>query len=85
MYLIEHCIYAYNEKQHRLAYEIYVADRLKAINDSVASFFGGSSTTKRYVDLIKEMKQKPEPERTAEQVISSISEKLERIGKNESI
>lgn len=85
MYLIEHCIYKYNERQERLTFEIYVTDRLKAINDSIASFLGGASTSKRYVDFIKEMKKKPEPERTAEQVISSISDKLERIGKNESI
>ena len=85
VFLIEHCIYEYNRQQKRLAYEVYITDRLKAINDSVVSFYGGASATKRYADYIAEMEKKPEPERTAEQVISSISEKLERIGKNESI
>ena len=85
MYLVEHCIYEHNRRQKQFAYEVYVTDRLKAINDSVASFFGGSSTGTRYLDIIESAKKSAEPERTAEEVISSISDKLERIGKNESI
>ena len=85
VYLIEHCVYVYNSKQERRAYEIYVTDRLKFINDSVASFFGGKSASKRYVDMLERItKNKPEETRTAKQIISSISEKLERLN-NESI
>lgn len=83
-WLIEYCIYRYNERQRRLAYEIYVTDRLKAINASIAQTFGGTSATKRFVEVLDMMKHSKEPERTAEQVISSISDKLERLG-NESI
>lgn len=87
LYLIEHCIYVYNAKQERRAYEIYVTDRLKAINDSVAHVFGGSTAEKRYMDFLEsaQPKRATEDNRTAEQVISSISEKLERLGGNESI
>lgn len=85
MWLIEHCIYAYNEKQKRLAFEVYVTDRLKAINDSVAKTLGGATVKQRYIELVERMKEKPAPEYTAEQVITSISDKLERIGNHESI
>lgn len=85
MHLIDHCVYEHNRRQKQLVYEIYVTDRLKAINDSIASFYGGASTKTRYIELVERIKKAPEPERTAEEVISSISDKLERIGKNESI
>lgn len=86
LYLIEHCVYVYNAKQERKLYEIYVTDRLKAINDSLASFYGGSTTKDRYVDLFESMRNVvPDDSRTAEQVISSISDKLERLGKDEPI
>ena len=85
LYLIEHCIYEYNRKQERMAYEMYITDGLKCINDSVAGFLGGRSLSKRFADILKQMNSRqPEEDRTAEQIISSISEKLERLS-NESI
>ena len=62
---------------------MYVTDRLKAINDSVAHTFGGSAPKMRYLEIVEMMKPKKEEdsEKTAEQVISSISEKLERVRK----
>lgn len=84
-YLIQHCTYAYNHKQERRAFEIYVSDRVKAINDSVASVFGGSTSASRYIDVLERiMDARPEDSRTAEQIISSISDKLERLN-NESV
>ena len=68
-----------------MAYEMYITDGLKCINDSVAGFLGGRSLSKRFADIIKQMNSRqPEEDRTAEQIISSISEKLERLS-NESI
>ena len=84
LYLIQYCTDIYNEKQKQLAYEVYVADRLKAINDSIANFFGGNAPRYTLIEVLDMMKPKKEPEKTAEQVISSISEKLERL-KNERI
>lgn len=85
LYLIEHCIYEYNRKQERMAYEMYITDGLKCINDSVAGFLGGKSLSKRFADILKQMNSRQlEEDRTAEQIISSISEKLERLN-NESI
>lgn len=80
LYLLQHVIYCYNRKQERNVYEIYVTDRLKAINDSLAQYVGGVTAAMRYADILESMTQKePVEERTAEQVISSISEKLERL------
>lgn len=72
----------YNRRLEHKAYEVYITDRLKAINDSVAHTFGGASPKMRYYDILEEMspQKEEEPEKTAEQVISSISDKLERLG-----
>lgn len=79
-YLIQHCTYVYNHKQERRAFEIYMSDRIKAVNDSIASVFGGSTSTSRYIDILERMMDaRPEETRTAEQIISAISEKLERL------
>lgn len=86
VYLIEHCVYEHNRKQERRAYETYVTDRLKGINDSVAGFLGGRTASKRYFDILMQMSNtQPEETRTADEIISSISKKLERLGNNESI
>lgn len=62
-----------------MAYEAYVADRLKAINDSLAKTLGGSVAKYSYLEVINMLKGEEEPQVTAEQVISSISDKLERL------
>lgn len=64
-----------------MLFENYVADRLKAINDSVSRFIGGSVARKSYSELLGEIKGNvKKEERTADEIIASISEKLERIG-----
>ena len=84
-YLIQHCTYVYNNKQEKRAFEIYVSDRIKAVNDSIASVFGGNTSASRYIDILERMMNvHPEDSRTAEQIISSISNKLERLN-NESV
>lgn len=87
VYLIEHCVYEYNRKQEQRAYEMYVTDRLKCINDIAAGLFGGKTASHRFADILDHMSknEEPEEERTAEEIISSISEKLERLNNNESI
>ena len=84
-YLIQHCIYVYNHKQERRAFEIYVSDGVKAVNDSIAYIFGGNTSASRYIDILEQiMNVRPKDSRTAEQIISSISNKLEGLN-NESV
>ena len=64
---------------------MYVTDRLKAINDSVAQMAGGNTISLRYIDILDMMAGEDKPEVTAEQVISSISDKLERLNNDDSI
>lgn len=86
VWLIEHCVYEYNRKQERRAYQVYVTDSLKYINDSVVGFFGGKSPSRRFADALKQInEQRPEETRTAEEIVSSISKKLERLKDDESI
>ena len=68
-----------------MAYEVYVTDRLHAINASVANALGGQMAKKRYIEILEEMKGEKAPDVTAEQVISSISDKLERLSNDERI
>ena len=75
----------YNERQTELLFEVYVTDRLKSMNDSLAQAFGGTTATARYADILEKMSGKEKPEVTAEQVISSISDKLERLKNDDSI
>ena len=64
---------------------MYVSDGIKSINDSMAYFLGGSSSTSRYVDILEQMMHEHhEDTRTAEQIITSISDKLESLN-NESV
>ena len=65
---------------------MYVTDRLKYINDSIVNVIGGKTASKRFADIFKELSNaQPEETRTAGEIISSISNKLERLGNNESI
>lgn len=84
VYLIEHCIYEYNRKMERRAYESYITDGLKCISDSISGFFGGKTLSYRFADILNKASSKQEETRTAEEIISSISKKLERLN-NESI
>lgn len=87
VYLIEHCIYQHNAKMRRQTCEVYITDRLKAINDSVVHAFGGATAKQRYADYLEEMipKNEAQNERTAEEVISTIFDKIERLNNDESI
>jgi len=82
LWFIDYCILHYNQKMEQKAYEVYVTDRLKAINDIAAHTFGGPAPKMRFFDILEMMKpqKKEDPEKTAEQVIASISDKLERLG-----
>lgn len=82
LWFIEYCIIQYNRRLEHKVYEVYVTDRLKTVNDIIAQTFGGPAPKMRYYDILEEMKpqKEEEPEKTAEQVISSISDKLERLG-----
>ena len=64
---------------------MYITDELKCISDSIAGLFGGKSMSRRFADILDEMSGKQLDEtRTADEIISSISDKLERLN-NESI
>lgn len=66
-------------KNERRLYEIYVTDALKAITENTAKMYGGSSLKLRYVDLL-ENSNKQEETRTAEDIISNIKNKINKMG-----
>lgn len=58
-------------------YRVYVTDSLKYILENTARLSGGVHIESRYCDVID---PKPEETRTSEEIISSIKEKIARIG-----
>lgn len=62
---MDHCVSAFLERKKEELYRNYVTDALKVIGN----------LNIRYADLFK-----PEETRTAEEIISGISDKLNRLG-----
>lgn len=65
---------------HDKTYRIYVTDSIHYINDNIANVIGGKSLDMRYLDVITPVKY---PNRTADEVITSIKSKLKNIGQTE--
>lgn len=59
------------------AYRVYVTDVLKILAENTAKYSGGSYMKIRYYDLIR---PKPEENRTPEEIIGNMKEKIARIG-----
>ena len=66
-------------KNERRLYEVYVTDALKAITENTAKMYGGYSLKTRYADLL-ENSNKQEETRTAEDIISNIKNKINKMG-----
>lgn len=64
-----------------MIYQIYVTDALGAITNNTARFAGGSVLNKRYYDFIDA--HQDEPQRSSEDIIKSISDQLDQLGKEE--
>ena len=64
-----------------MLYEIYVTDALSVIASNTARLAGGSVINTRYYDIVKGTDN--EPQRTSEDIIKSISEQLDQLGKEE--
>lgn len=66
-----------SSRKNESVYRIYCSDALKVITENTAKFGGGSQISKRFIDMIK---NEPEDDRTEEEIIQSITEKLKKIG-----
>lgn len=77
-YIIQHCVASLTNKSKERAYRIYVTDALKVIADNTAHIRGGGTTiTARFADIITP--KKPEEERTEEDIINGLKDKLRKI------
>ena len=74
-YVIEHYIAFFQKEQQEKAYKNYVTDTLRLITENTAKMFGGSYITQRYADIIAPKIE----ERTAEEIIIDLKEKMERL------
>lgn len=72
---------AFLEEQRELAYRTYVTDSLKYLTENTSRIAGGTSMTKRFCEAMDELtKPKKVETRTADEIIDSISDKLNKLG-----
>lgn len=76
--MIDHCVGFFQRKQEEKKYRIYITDALKVLTENTAKIFGGATMKMRYAELIDTEPQKEE-KRTADEVVDSIKEKLEKL------
>lgn len=77
--MIEHCVAFFRSKQKEEAYRIYVTDALKAMSEIIAKTYGGNSPKYRYAEIIQPGRPEVEEKRTAQEIISNISNKLNKM------
>ena len=75
-YVIEHYIAYFKKEQHEKAYKFYVTDALRLITENTAKANGGRYLQARYVEYVEPIKEET---RTAEEVITSLKEKMRRL------
>lgn len=63
----------YEREQRELAYRIYISDALRTISENTAKFGGGGYMKVRFADIIM---PRPEDDRTSDEIISHIKDKL---------
>ena len=79
--MIEHCIAALKEKREQFLYRSYMADALKAIANNTAGLAGqqGLVVSKRYADIVEELKTPQKPEPTGEEIIEHMKNRLSNL------
>ena len=74
-YVIDHCISTLKKEKEETLFRYYVTDSLTNIATFVAQLGSGKYEVPRYADMIQPPKEEKE-ERTADEIIVSISDKL---------
>lgn len=72
-YVKDFCISLFKQEQEEKAYRNYIAECLRVITENTAKSGGGSYMQIKYYDIIN---PKPVDNRTAEDIISGIKEKI---------
>lgn len=73
----------FRERAKDKLYRVYVTDALKALAEMFSSVYGGSLSLPRYAEQIEPLEPKraadrvKKPEKSADEIIGSISEKLD--------
>lgn len=79
-YVIDNYISVFHKEQKELIYRIYVTDSLKVLSENTAIHEGSKVLTERYIDLIyNDSSHEEKEERTEEEVISTLMEKLRKV------
>lgn len=75
-YIIEHAVDYYKQTQEKKAFELYISEMLRSLNNSVAKNFGGNEFNKSWLQL-----KEYEPEtRSAEEIKTNMLTRLQSLG-----
>ena len=73
-YVIEHCVSTFNHMQEEDAFKTYASEILRSISKSL-----GVDVTMSFHDYLESMKPQKEETRTAEEVVSGIKAKAQKL------
>ncbi|MDE7398968.1 MAG: hypothetical protein K2N06_05505 [Oscillospiraceae bacterium] len=73
---MRYCIARFQKNNLDMTYRVYVTDALKLIAENTSKYAGGSYMKIRFTDIIN---PKPEETRTADEIITSITDKLRKL------
>lgn len=69
----------FKEYSRDMAYRIFVSDGLVLINNNLAGFVGGQQIDTRYFDIINNAQKEKEENRTPQQIIQGLKEKMKKL------
>lgn len=70
---MRYAIARYNQHQRDLAYRIYLSECARMTTLNTANFTGGSYIEKKFMDILN---PQPEDNRTAEEIVADVFEKM---------
>lgn len=73
---MRYCFARYRKEQLDKTYRIYITDALKVITENASRFNGGNYMKIRFADIVN---PKPEETRTADEIITNITDKLRKL------
>ena len=71
-YVVEHCVSSFNKRQKELAFQIYVTDTLKSIDEKLFNTFGGTAYKDRFIDRITSEKK---PVKSGDEIAAEVIKK----------
>ena len=82
-YVIEHCIVELKKESQKNAFNNYLCDGIRNINEILATRFGGSYITEKFSSTIRKKKNNKKLEMTADEIKESLKNKINSFNHND--